>query len=168
MMDEIGLILQSLQVIFPHHFPKDKDGMKALILVWTNDLQHIPLPVLKAAAGHLRRNEDFPTIAAMYRSIRAVIGLTSKREVQREIDNSLAETTYSMEGFSPVARMVFESLGGRMGIMGLNATAYDIALTREYETAANEHFGEIILPENAGKLKLSEKVQFARLTVKEE
>ncbi len=44
-----------------------------------------------------------------------------------------------------------------MGIMGLSTTAYDIALTREYETAAKEYFDEIIRPENAGALKLPDK-----------
>ncbi len=154
MIDEIGAILQSLQVIFPHHFPKDKDGMKALVLVWTADLRYIPLPVLKEAAAYLRRNEDFPTMAAMYRSIQAVIGLPSRRDVQREIDRALSKEVFSSRDFSPVTSRVFETLGGRMGIMGLSMTAYDIALTREYEENLRRYFEEIIQPENAARLIL--------------
>lgn len=154
---EMGLILQALQVVFPHHFPKSIVGMEALVLVWCSDLGHFPIPLLKDAARYLRSHEDFPTIAAMHRSIRMVAGVPSKRDCRIELDELLTDVRnqrFKGKQYHQITRMVYEALGGYVDMRQMNTTTYDIALNREYELAAQEWFDMASKPENI-KLLLS-------------
>ena len=152
---EITAILQAFKVVYPHHFPKSDDDMKALILVWVADLGHIPIPVLKEAAKYLRGHEDFPTIAAMTRSIKAVAGIPTRSKIQKSLE-WMAELTGNKNNSwvrpHPIVKMVWNALGGYQGVVGRNQTGYDIAFNLAYNEAVDEWFAEATKPENVAML----------------
>ncbi len=149
-LKKIDEVVTSLQVVYPRSFPTDPQQMKALIAVWYNDLGHIPATVLESAAQYLRRSEDWPTIAAMWRSIRAVADVPSayivKEALEAELEKRSKGELSSIE--DPILRQIWNSLGGFMGIKELNQTSFEINFQREYEAAAKEWFENATKPEN--------------------
>lgn len=151
-------IVTSLQVIYPKAFPAETQQMKALIAVWYNDLGHIPPEILTKASQYLRRNEDWPTIAAMWRSIRAVANIPSAYIVKEALEAELEKRSRNELSYiaDPMLRQIWNSLGGYMGIKELNQTSFEINYRYEYEMAAKEWFENATKPENVHLLQPTE------------
>ena len=160
MLKIISEIITSFQVVYPKSFPSESQHMKALIAVWYNDLGHIPPEVLQKAAQYLRRNEDWPTIAAMWRSIKAVVDVPSayaiKRALEAEVEIRSQNNLSTIKG--PILNRIWDSLGGLMGIREMNQTSFEINFQREYENAAKAWFEHITKPENVNLLQGSQKL----------
>lgn len=153
----IGEVVQSLKVIYPQSMPKTDQEMKILIAAWFADLGHIPFEILKDAAQYLRRHEDWPTIAAMWRSVQAVAGILSAYEVKEAIDHGVSEgqqlRSIKTSEFHPIVAQVWNALGGYAGISGMPQGVFESAFIREYEQAARAYYEYISRPENVHLLE---------------
>ena len=130
---EMDLIMVGLGAAYPQAFPKTRDELEAVTIVWYADFGFLPADLVQKAAAHMRRRCRWPSIAELWLSVMRLVGLpdyiTTRQSIARHLDTGGNKSP----GLGVFTQQVFDGFGDAYDHRNADGRHYDVRLRKCYE-----------------------------------
>ncbi len=147
---QMDIIMLAIASAYPNAFPKTKDEMQVVTMVWYADVGHLDYDLVGNAAAHMRKRCQWPSIVELWRSVLLICGLPDYFEVKQQIAAYIDKGSQKFV-LSTLAKRVYDAYGTRYDHVNADKM-YDSTLRKCYAEAVEWWTSEWGKPEHADLL----------------